>query len=136
MQDVKRGKTLVVAVALGVAVLIVLVVLASIYVPRWLAGPTGETEEIVAVSRGAYRIQGYERFYDLFEDIEAIDVKLAAYPEGPLDARQAIECRGLLAKRANLISDYNAAAAAERTVGRWRADNLPEELEQRNPRSC
>lgn len=136
IRNVKRSTAQVVASAFAVVAFVVLVVLASIYVPRWLAGPTGETEEIVAVSRGAYRIQGYEKFYNLFEDIGAIDVKLVAYPEAPLDDRQATECRGLLAKRANLVSEYNAAAKAERTIGQWRADNLPEELEQRNPRSC
>ena len=116
-------------------VLAAVAVLLAIYLPRLWAGPAGETEKILITNDGAYRIQGYERFYDLQEEIAAVDTKLDGYPE-ELGPRESIECRGLLAKRANLVADYNSSARAEETTGQWQADDLPRTLPQDNPRSC
>ena len=106
-----------------------------LYGGRFWAPIHGETEQVIITNTGAYRVQGYERFYDLSEDVAAVDVKLAGYPQA-LDRREATECRGLLARRADMVSAYNSAAMAQETVGQWRADNLPHRLEHDNPRSC
>ena len=102
---------------------------------RFWAPIRGETEQVIITNQGAYRVQGYERFYNLAEDVAAVDVKLAGYPQA-LDRREATECRGLLARRADLVAEYNASALAEETVGQWRAANLPHRLEHENPRGC
>lgn len=117
-----------------VAIIVVSVVLA-IYIPRWTAGPLGRTEEIQITQRGPYRIQGYEKFYDLHEEVTSVETKLQAYPPR-LSPRQVTECRGLLARRADVVSEYNRMSQAERTIGQWRADNLPYVLQQKNPRTC
>ena len=122
-------------IVLGFAAFLVLIVGLSIYVPRWTAGPVGLTEEIVITNKGAYRIQGYERFYDFVEQVEAVDVKLASYRQD-LATREAVECRGLLARRADIVQQYNADAQKVRTVGKWRADNLPSRLYHNLTRTC
>ena len=122
-------------ISVGVVVLLAVAVVASIFVPRWLAGPQGKTEEVLIVNQGAFRIQGYELFYDVSEQVEAIDVKLGAYPT-ELDIREEKECRSLIARRADLVAEYNAASRAERTTGQWRADDLPPELSHDSPRAC
>lgn len=112
--------------------------LLAVFGPRLWAEPIGRTEQIVAVNRGNYRSTAYELFYDLDAQIEAIDVKLQAYPAQPDDmgTRTRTECRGLLQKRASLIAKYNASARQELTVGQWRSEDLPSSLRQENPREC
>ena len=125
-------------VLLVVAIILVVAVggvLLRIYVPRWTAPPLGKTEEITIVNQGAYRIQGYEKFYDLQEELQSVGVRLEGYPESP-EGRDQTECRGLLARRAEIVAAYNAASRAERTTGQWRAADLPELLVQENPRTC
>ena len=128
------GPKAVLVVVAGLAAVAAIVVVA-IFLPRLWAGPAGETQKQTITQTGAYRIQGYEHFYDLQEQIAATDTKLAGYPEA-LDIRQAQECRGLLATRANLVAAYNTWSRAETTTGRWRAEELPETLPQTTPRTC
>ena len=92
-------------------------------------------EEREITNQGQFRIQAYEQFYRWQEEIESIDNKLAAYPE-KLDRREETECRGLLARRSDIVSQYNAASRAERTQGQWMANDLPENLSQERPREC
>lgn len=103
---------------------------------RWFtAEPRGALEQREITTRGAFRIQEYERFYRLKEEVDSTDTKLAALPS-ELDVRQRTECTGLLAVRANRVAEYNAASAAELTRGKWKADDLPQRLNQENTRKC
>ena len=103
---------------------------------RWFtAEPRGALEQKEITTRGAFRIQEYERFYRLKAEVDSVDIKLAALPR-ELDVRQRTECTGLLAVRANRVAEYNAASAAELTKGKWRADDLPSSLNQENTRTC
>ena len=128
------GKWIALGLLLAVAIVVSFVVL-WLYGGRFFAPIRGVTQQVEITNEGAYRVQGYELFYDLIEESGAVDVKLTGYPEW-LDAREAIECRGLLARRADIVARYNAAAQAKLTIGQWRADDLPEQLEQQNPRTC
>ena len=101
-----------------------------------LAEPRGFVEEVEQTTRGAYRIQEYERFYVLMERLDATDTKLAALPSTGLNTREKTACVGLLAVRSNIVSEYNAASRAVRTKGNWRASDLPSTLSQENPRKC
>ena len=103
---------------------------------KWFtAEPTGALQERQITTRGAFRIQAYEKFYRLREAIDSTDVKLAALPR-ELDVRQREQCVGLLAVRADRVAEYNAAAAAVTTQGKWRAADLPQSMNQENPRTC
>ena len=128
-----------IVVVVGIVGLGVATTIGGVHVDRFvtrIAAPIrGETQEIKLTNRGAYRVQGYEMFYDLQEDIIAVDQKLTAYPE-KLGQRQLTECVALLAHRADLVSEYNSSSRAERTIGQWRADDLPETLEHDSPRTC
>ena len=128
------GKLIVIGTALTVVALVGGIAL-WLFGGRFAAPIRGVTEQVEITNKGSYRIRGYEMFYDLVEQRNAVDVKLAGYPE-VLTAREATECRGLLARRADIVARYNAAAQAELTTGQWRADNLPDHLEQQNPRFC
>lgn len=104
---------------------------------RWLIAPArGAVEQREIINRGQYRIQAYEQFYIWQEDLGGIEAKLQAYPQQGLDIRQQTECRGLLARRADIVARYNAASRAELTQGQWQAPELPESLPQASPRRC
>ena len=121
-------------ILLGLAALVLLV--GAGFAFRWYYAPVrGELEQREITNRGQYRIQTYEQFYRWSEEVDAIDAKLAGYPVD-LDIRQRTECQGLLARRADLVSQYNAASSAELTQGKWQAGDLPERLSHSDTRGC
>ena len=118
--------------AAGIALIavIALITILSIYIPRWTAEPIGKTEEVVITNKGAYRIQAYERFYIINEEIQALDNKLSTVytvnsGSSLLNPRQQTECNGLLFQRSNLVGEYNSRARAILTTGKWQANDLP-----------
>ena len=123
-------------IVIGLLLAVVLIIggiFSGIYVPRWLAGPQGKTEEVVITNRGQYRIQAYERFYQINEGLVEIDNKLLIYSVNKTENfRQLTECTGLLYQRANLVSEYNAKSKQERTTGKWQDPSLPHVLYNRD----
>ena len=116
-----------------VAFLTIASIFGSIYIPRWLAPERGKTEEVIITNRGQYRIQAYERFYQINEELVAVDNKLGVYSfSAPNNLRQETECKGMLFKRANLVSEYNAKSQQERTTAKWQDPSLPERLYNRD----
>ena len=127
------------AVVLGIIGVIAVIALSTVGALgyRWLIAPArGAVEQREIINRGQYRIQAYEQFYRWQEELGGIEVKLQAYPQQGLDIRQQTECRGLLARRADIVAQYNAASRAELTQGQWQAPELPESLPQASPRRC
>ena len=104
---------------------------------RWAVAPArGAVEEREIINRGQFRIQAYEQFYRWQEELDAIRVKIDGYPASGLDRREQTECRGLLARYADIVAKYNAASRAERTQGKWQDPDLPETLSNEPIRSC
>ena len=127
------------AIILGVIGVIAVIALSTVGVLgyRWLTAPArGAVEQREIINRGQYRIQAYEQFYRWQEELDAIAVKLAGYPAQGLDIRQQTECRGLLARHADIVAEYNAASRAELTQGQWQDPDLPESLPQEPLRRC
>lgn len=119
----------------GVAFVAVLIAAGWAY--RYYIAPVrGAVEQREITNRGQYRIQAYEQFYRWQEELQAVEQKLGAYPESGLDKREQTECRGLVARRADIIAKYNAASRAIETQGRWQADDLPNSLPAPQARRC
>ena len=81
-------------ITLGIVLAVIAVVAALalwLFGGRLLAPILGETEKQEIVNTGPARIQGYERFYDLYEEVKATDVKLSALPARLTD-RQVTQC--------------------------------------------
>ena len=124
--------------SLGAALIVVLPTILIFWgsAATWITAPfRGAVEERAITTRGAYRIQAYERFYEWHEQLGAIDIKLQQY-EPPLDQRQRTECIGLWSARANLVSRYNAASRQVETQGKWMAGELPSTLPQPSTSPC
>ena len=126
-------------IVLGVIGLVAVIALSTVgtLAYRWAIAPArGAVEEREIINRGQYRIQAYEQFYRWQEELDSIAAKLSAYPAQGLDRRQQTECQGLVARHADIVAKYNAAARAERTQGQWQDPELPETLPQEPIRSC
>lgn len=124
--------------SLGAALIVVLPTIIIFWgsATTWITAPfRGAVEERAITTRGAYRIQAYEQFYEWQEQLGAIDIKLQQY-QPPLDQRQRTECIGLWSARANLVSRYNAASRQVATQGKWMADELPSNLPQPSTSPC
>ena len=121
--------------ALGVVVF--LAVMVAGYAFQWFTVPfVGALEQRQITNKGQYRIQSYEQFYRWQEEVQSVEGKLQGYPAAGLDIRQSAECRGLLARRADIVSRYNAASRSVLTQGQWQAPELPQTLIQNSPRRC
>ena len=135
--NTSRSKLLTLS-SLGAALIVVLPTILIFWgsTTAWITATfRGAVEEQTITTRGAYRIQSYERFYEWQEQLSAIDVKLQQY-KTPLDERQRTECIGLWSARANLVSRYNAASRQVETQGKWMADELPSNLPQPTTSNC
>ena len=121
----------------GIIFLILMVCIAffSLYGNRFFAPIKGETDRITIVNQGQYRIQGYEMFYDIHEDVKEIDVLLESIDTAD-SQRETIRCEGWVARRAKLVGDYNSASMSWQTTGQWKADNLPLLLEHKIIKDC
>lgn len=69
------------------------------------------------------RVQTYEWFYDMYEQIEATKKKAEL-------AKGTQEEIGIKMVLSSMISEYNAKAKMEWTKGQWKADDLPKVIEQ------
>ena len=129
------GKTRIVGwVALGLVV--ALAMIAAGLALRWaLASPTGAVEQREIVLGGEYRIQFYDQFHDLHQEIKAKQARLALYGDD-LDQREATGCRGLFADLTETVADYNSASLAYRTRGQWRDPALPQTVPQPEVSPC
>ena len=123
-------------IVLGVIVVLLILMFGGLGLRYIMAPIIGTVEKQEITTTGAYRIQGYERFYDIQAQVDAVDVKLASLPSSGLDIREKTECRGLVAQKMNLIAEYNSRSSAVETQGRWRASNLPSRLVPGKPREC
>lgn len=118
-----------VMIAIAVVGALALMVAGGFAYRYFIAPVRGTVEQQEITNRGQYRIQAYEQFYRWDEEVISIQNKLTAYPtQRPLNERERTECRGLLHRRADIVNDYNAAARAELTRGKWQAPELPEKL--------
>ena len=121
-------KTKVALIAVG-AVAVVAALIIGIYFLVWAsAEPRGALDaREQTVADGTYRISNFDRFHDLYSDIEDRRIRLSViYAEPPTNPRDVTTCQGLLASYHTLVQDYNAASRSWRTRGQWRDPNLPE----------
>ena len=96
---------------------------------RWVTADTrgaiDAREQILA--DGDFRIQAYQTFFDLCNDITAQEARAQIFSssEDPLTSTNA---NAVLAVRAELAADYNSRAQREWTEGQFRDAELPYEI--------
>lgn len=113
---------------LGIGVLLVGILMLALggYVFRWYSAPfVGALEEREITNKGAYRIQAYNEFYSMYTELDGIESKITLYDGRVLHLRDATNCRGLVSRHADIVSEYNSEARAVNTTGQWLAEDLP-----------
>ena len=93
----------------------------------WSAPWTGALEERQQVNRGAFRIQEYERFYELRDRYCASGYKIEQYEQSDL-ARKDTVIAGTTATLYDAALEYNSNSEQERTSAKWKDSGLPDRL--------
>lgn len=125
--DVKSGVGLLIG---GIVLVIALVVGIWALTVAW-APWKGEGDARKQTNSADYRIAAYDHFYSLCGDIQAVEDQLATMEADtslPEDQRNT-NILALTNKRNTLIREYNADARKEDTQGKFRASDLPYQLD-------
>ena len=95
---------------------------------QWFTAPfVGELQERKTVQSGEFRKYSYEHFYDLCAAIQRKQRSLQAQEE--LDNDRANQnAAALKAQIQNDVSQYNADARKEETMGQFKANDLPDRV--------
>lgn len=102
------------------------------------AGFRGEVKatEIIKGS-GTFKIQAYNRFHDLCQEVIGFDAKIASLQSfGILDEIDKRALAGLTNMRINSVTKYNADASKDWTAGQFRDNDLPYQLNLNGGNSC
>jgi len=120
----------------------IVILLAIIYggglLQRMTADFRGETSQIEQTEADSdYRISAYDQFYDKCASVQSIESKIRNLEEELENTddkqRQSILKTSVTAsknKRAEMIQSYNADARKEDTRGKFKASDLPYELNE------
>ncbi|MDQ0298487.1 aspartate oxidase [Salibacterium salarium] len=121
---------------LAVAVLFLVAVYGFGFLQRSTADFRGETGQIEQTEADSdYRIASYDRFYDTCAGIQSLESKIENM-EDELETTDSQQRKTVLNtsitasenKRVELIDSYNADARKESTRGKFRASDLPYEI--------
>ena len=98
------------------------------YAYQWVAAPfVGELDQRKTVQSGEFRMYSYEHFYDLCASIQRKQRALMAQEEVD-NGRAAQNIAALKAQIQGDISQYNADARKEETMGQFKARDLPQHI--------
>lgn len=117
----KKEKVLLIIIAiLG---LVILMVSISPAYHRWNARRVNDIKQEYVIQDARTRVQTYEWFYDMYEQIQATRRKAEI-------AKGTPEERGIRMVLEGMISEYNAKARMRYTKAQWMLRDLPYSIEQ------
>lgn len=111
-----------VIIVIVTVVILLIITIMSPWFHQWNSNRTGKIEQSYIVNNGVARTQGYEWFYDMYQQIEATRQKVQILKDTP-------EEKGTKMVLVSMIGEYNAKAKMIETKGKWKADDLPNHLE-------
>lgn len=101
----------------------VVILLATPFFHRWNAQRVNDIKQEYIIQDANVRINTYEWFYDMHEQIEATRRKAEIAKGSP-------EEKGIRMILASMISEYNAKSKMTMTKAQWKAADLPYFIEQ------
>lgn len=131
-----------VALVIGAFIAIVGISVGLMYLFGFISMGTAEFRGNVGVvedtrANSAFRIQAYERFFNLCAEVQSLESRIALLDNGvPLSDKESKERRGLQGIRASRIAQYNNDARKDYTVGQFRDSGLPYQLRMNGGNSC
>lgn len=120
----------------ALAVLGVVAIYAAIFGVLWFSAPArGKLQAREQINSGSFRIAAYNHFFDACASIQGLQGQLAAQEKelksatGDDKARVQANIAGIEGDVASAIADYNADANKSYTVGQFRSNHLPYQLD-------
>lgn len=101
----------------------VVILLAAPFFHRWNAKRVNDIKQEYIIQDANVRVNTYEWFYDMHEQIEATRRKAEI-------AKGTPEEKGIRMVLASMISEYNAKSKMTMTKAQWKAADLPYFIEQ------
>ena len=101
----------------------VVILLATPFFHRWNAKWVNDIKQEYIIQDANVRVNTYEWFYDMHEQIEATRRKAEI-------AKGTPEEKGIRMVLASMISEYNAKSKMTMTKAQWKAADLPYFIEQ------
>ena len=101
----------------------VVILLATPFFHRWNAKRVNDIKQEYIIQDANVRVNTYEWFYDMHEQIEATRRKAEI-------AKGTPEEKGIRMVLASMISEYNAKSKMTMTKAQWKAADLPYFIEQ------
>jgi len=124
-------------IILGAIVLIAVLVLGGLAFRYYIAPIKGKVEMREKVYSGKYRFYSYEHFYNMYADIQAYQDQIENQKQllktvSNSDEKDRINRNivGLKNRRDATIRQYNADARKEGTQGKFRAGDLPYQIDK------
>ncbi len=129
---------------MSIVVLFLILVYGFGFLQRETADFRGKTDQIKQTeANSVYRISSYDQFYDKCASIKSLESKIGNMKDELKDAddtqRKTTLNTSITAsenKRAELINSYNADARKEDTRGKFKASDLPYELDIGEETTC
>lgn len=107
----------------GFATIAIAVLLATPFFHRWNARRVNDIKQEYIIQDANARINAYEWFYDMHEQIEATRTKAEI-------AKGTPEEKGIRMVLASMIAEYNAKSKMTMTKAQWKAADLPYFIEK------
>jgi hypothetical protein len=108
---------------LTIGIAAVLALFSAPFFHRWNAKRVNDIKQEYIIQDANVRVNTYEWFYDMYEQIEATRRKAEI-------AKGTPEEKGIRMVLASMISEYNAKSKMTMTKAQWKAADLPYFIEQ------
>jgi hypothetical protein len=105
---------------------------------RWITAPIeGRVGAREKVESAEHRLYAYEHFYNMYADIKAYDAQIEAQKALLKDLEKGSEhynkinqnIAGIISQRARVVQEYNADARKVKTRAKFKADDLPYQID-------
>jgi hypothetical protein len=107
----------------GIVIIALLVLFATPFFHRWNARWVNDIKQEYIIQDANVRVNSYEWFYDMHEQIEATRRKAEI-------AKGTPEEKGICMVLSSMIAEYNAKSRMTATKAQWKAKDLPYFIEQ------
>lgn len=116
-------KDCVLMIIIGVLLLVISILLLTPMFHKWNAQRVNDIKQEYVIQDARIRVQTYEWFYDMYEQINATRRKAEIAKDTP-------EEKGIRMVLEGMISEYNAKARMKYTKAQWMPRDLPYTIEQ------
>lgn len=116
-------KDSVLMIIIGVLLLVISILLLTPMFHKWNAKRVNDIKQEYVIQDARTRVQAYEWFYDMYEQINATRRKAEI-------AKGTPEEKGIRMVLEGMIAEYNAKANMKYTKSQWMPKDLPYHIEQ------